>query len=115
MVNTHLKTEAENERLLAIVESMMHRELSPEETKLFDLRVRLIEDFEERHYPMGQSTPTETLRFLMEQRGLRQRDLVPLFGSSGVASEVINGKRAISKAQARTLADFFHVSPDLFI
>jgi HTH-type transcriptional regulator / antitoxin HigA len=100
MVNAHLKTEAKNERLLGIVESMMRRNLSPEETKLFDLLVKLIEDFEERHYPMGQSSPTETLQFLMEQRGLRQRDLVHLFGSNGVASEVINGNRAISKAQA---------------
>src|SRR5215831_12377845 len=87
-----IETEAENERLLAIVESMMRHDLSPEEPKLFDLLVKLIEDFEDRYYPMGQSSPTETLRFLIEQRGLRQRDLVHLFGSSGVASEVINGK-----------------------
>lgn len=48
-----IETEAENERLLAIVEPMMRRKLSPEEAKLFDLLVKLIEDFEERHYPMG--------------------------------------------------------------
>lgn len=48
-----IKTEAENERLLAIVEPMMRRDLSPEEAKLFDLLVKLIEDFEEVHYPMG--------------------------------------------------------------
>ncbi|MDX2042880.1 MAG: transcriptional regulator [Acidobacteriota bacterium] len=48
-----IETEAENERLLAIVEPMMRRELSLEEAKLFDLLVKLIEDFEEQHYPMG--------------------------------------------------------------
>ncbi len=110
-----IETEAENERLLAIVEPMMRRDLSPEEAKLFDLLVKLIEDFEDRHYPMGRSSPTKTLQFLIEQRGLRQRDIVHLFGSSGVASEVINGKRAISKKLAKSLANFFHVSPDLFI
>jgi HTH-type transcriptional regulator/antitoxin HigA len=110
-----IETEAENERLLAIVEPMMHHELSPEEAKLFDLLTKLIEDFEDRHYPMGHSSPTEMLQFLMEQRSLRQRDVVHLFGSSGVASEVINGKRAISKKLAKSLGDFFHVSPDLFI
>lgn len=110
-----IETEAENERLLAIVEPMMRRDLSPEETKLFDLLVKLIEDFEDRHYPMGHSSPTEMLQFLMEQRGLRQRDVVHLFGSGGVASEIINGKRAISKKLAKSLGDFFHVSPDLFI
>ena len=48
-----IETEAENERLLAIVEPMMRRNLSPEEAKLFDLLVKLIEDFEDQHYPMG--------------------------------------------------------------
>ena len=110
-----VETEAENERLLAIIEPMMSRELTPEEEKLFDLLVKLVEDFEERYYPMGESSPTEMLKFLMEQRGLRQRDIVHLFGSSGVASEVINGKRAISKNQAKALAKFFRVSPELFI
>ena len=110
-----IETEAEYERLLAIIEPMMSRELTPEEEKLFDLLVKLVEDFEERHYPMGESSPTETLKFLMEQRGLRQRDIVHLFGSSGVASEGINSKRAISKNQAKALAEFFRVSPELFI
>lgn len=110
-----VETEAENERLLAIIEPMMSRELSPEEEKLFDLLVKLVEDFEQRHYPMGESSPNEMLKFLMEQRDLRQRDIVHLFGSSGIASEVINGKRAISKKQAKALADFFQVSPELFI
>ena len=85
----------------------MSRELAPEEERLFDLLVKLVADFEQQHYPMGESSPTEMLKFLMEQRNLRQRDVMHLFGSSGIASEVINGKRAISKNQAKTLAEFF--------
>ncbi len=110
-----IETEAENERLLAIVEKMMSRDLSLEEERLFSLLVKLIEDFEARHYPMGEVAPYEMLKFLMEQRDLRQKDIVHLFGSSGIASEVINGKRSISKAQAKKLADFFHVSIELFV
>ncbi|HEV2667331.1 MAG TPA: hypothetical protein VG324_20615 [Blastocatellia bacterium] len=64
---------------------------------------------------MGESSPTEMLKFLMEQRDFRQRDIVHLFGSSGAASEVINGKRAIGKNHAKALAEFFRVSPELFI
>jgi HTH-type transcriptional regulator / antitoxin HigA len=52
---------------------------------------------------------------LMEARGLTPKDLWPMFGSKGVASEVLNGKRAVSKAQAKKLAEFFHVSPAVFI
>lgn len=110
-----IETEAENERLLALVEKMMRRALAPEEERLFKLLVKLIEDFEARHYPMDEVAPHRMLQFLMEQRDLRQRDIVHLFGSSGIASEVINGKRAISKAQAKKLADFFHVSVEVFV
>ena len=46
---------------------------------------------------------------------MTHKDVWPLFGSKGVASEVLNGKRSISKAQAKRLAVFFHVSADLFI
>ena len=51
----------------------------------------------------------------MEARNLTQKDLWKLFGSKGITSEVFHGKRSISKAQAKKLAAFFHVTPDLFI
>ncbi|MGH8245315.1 MAG: helix-turn-helix domain-containing protein [Gammaproteobacteria bacterium] len=51
----------------------------------------------------------------MEKRGLKQVDLVPIFNSRGYVSDVINGQRAISKAHAKRLADFFKVPADVFI
>ena len=51
----------------------------------------------------------------MEQNDLRQSDLLAIFGSRGYISDVVNGKRAISKAHAKALGKMFHVSPDLFI
>jgi HTH-type transcriptional regulator/antitoxin HigA len=53
--------------------------------------------------------------FLMEHKGLRQADLLPVFGSRSVASAVLNGKREPSKAHIRKLAEFFHVSPEVFL
>lgn len=65
--------------------------------------------------PGWQGTPIEALRELMAARGLKQRDVVALFRSKGIASEVLAGKRAISKAQAKRLAEYFAVSSALFI
>lgn len=111
-----IKTEKENERLLAEVDKLMRKKsLSPEEEKLLDLLVALIEDFEEKHYQLNASTPHGILKELMEARGVKASELWKLFGSKGVASEVIRGKRAISKAQAKALAEYFKVSADLFI
>ena len=52
--------------------------------------------------------------FLMEHRGLLQTDLVPVFGSRSVVSEVLAGKRDLSKAHIRGLAEFFSLSPAAF-
>ena len=75
----------------------------------------LIERFEEEHHPIPDSPPNQVLKTLMEDRGLKQKDLLPIFGSSGTVSEVVNGKRSISKAQAKKLSEFFHVSAEVFI
>jgi HTH-type transcriptional regulator / antitoxin HigA len=60
-------------------------------------------------------TPREALIGMMEMNHLKQADIVPIFGSSGITSEVVNGKREISKTHAKKLAKFFHVSTDLFL
>lgn len=74
----------------------------------------LIQEFEKR-YELGEAEPLDALKSLMEDRGLRQRDLVGVFGSSSVASDVLNGKREISKQHARKLAQLFSVPVGLFI
>lgn len=113
-----IKTEEENERALAEVDRLLAKgegNLTPEEDHLLELMVRLIEDFEEQAYPIVQAPPHRVLRHLMEEHNLRQSDLLPVFGSRGIASEVVNGKRGISKAHAKKLGELFHVSPELFI
>jgi HTH-type transcriptional regulator/antitoxin HigA len=110
-----ITTEKENERMLEIVNELISKKRSPEEDALFLLVCRLVEDFEDKAYPISDAPPHTMLQFLMEQRGLRQKDIVPLFGSPGITSEVVNGKRAISKTQVRKLADFFDVSVELFL
>jgi HTH-type transcriptional regulator / antitoxin HigA len=113
-----IETEEEYERLLAQAEKLMDKgesALTPEEEKLLDLLVLLVEQYEEKKYPIDSVSPQAMISHLMEARGLTPKDLWPMFGSKGVASEVLNGKRAVSKAQAKKLAEFFHVSPAVFI
>ncbi len=112
-----IESEEENERMLSVVEKLMDKgeNLSPEEEKLLKLFAKLIEDFEQRYYHPREAAPLEVLEHLMDARGVKQTHLWEVFGSKGVASEVLNGKRGISKTQARALAHYFHVPADLFI
>lgn len=112
-----IETEDENARMLAIVERLMKKgeKLSAEEEKLLKLLARLVEDFEQKFYRPLEATPLEVLRHLMEARDIKQSQLWEVFGSKGIASEVLNGKRGISKTHARALANYFHVPADLFV
>ena len=111
------KTEAENDRMLGEIERLMLKgeNLSVEEGALLEVMATLVERFEREHYEIPEGTPGEVLRLLMEDRDLRQRDLLPVFGSRSRVSEALSGKREISKAQAKALAEFFGVSAELFL
>ncbi len=112
-----IETEEENDRMLAEVKKLIAKgeNVSPEEDALSRLMATLIQDFEERFYRPREATPVVVLHHLMDARDLKQSDLLEVFGSRGIASEVINGKRSISKTQAKALAQFFGVSVELFI
>ena len=114
-----IETEEENENAIQIAGRLMLRDeddLTPEESQLLDLLVTLIEDFEEKAYPISdKSDPPLALRELMREHELKQTDMLDIFGSQGVVSQVLNGKREISKAQARRLSERFRLPIDIFI
>ncbi len=113
-----IKTDDENNRMLSIIEDLMAKgedSLTPEEDALLELLIDLSHDFEEKHYPLPSIPPHQMVAFLLEQRELKPSALWTLLGSKGRVSEILSGKRAISKDQAKKLATFFHVGADLFI
>lgn len=111
-----IKTEEENEKFLETVEELLSRShLTPEEDALLELLVKLIEDFEDKHYQLNSSTSYSRLLHLMEARGLRQADLVEILGSSEIVTKIMNSELEITKKQAEALGKFFHVEPSLFI
>jgi HTH-type transcriptional regulator/antitoxin HigA len=110
-----IENDAENERLSAELEGLDSLPAkTPEQQILAELLTVLIQQFEHRS-DLGHAEPLDALKALMEERGLRQRDLIPVFRSSSVASDVLNGKRDISKQHAKRLAEFFAAPVSLFI
>jgi len=112
-----IRSEKENERYLKIVERLIKsgEQLTPEERELLDLLVVLVERFESEHYPLNAAPPAVVLRELMEARGMTLNYLAGLIGSEGLASEILSGKREMSKAKIRRLAEFFGVTPEVFL
>ncbi|WP_066378574.1 MULTISPECIES: type II toxin-antitoxin system HigA family antitoxin [unclassified Anabaena] len=110
-----ITTEEENEQAIKLALSLEHRpNRTPEEEMLLELLVTLIEKFEETHYPIPQGTPNSMLRHLIDARGITPEALAEVIGSLEVVREIINGDRTINQAEAKLLADYFHVDVSLF-
>jgi HTH-type transcriptional regulator/antitoxin HigA len=92
-----IHTDEESERLTNELLRLDERENpSPEEKELAELLTMLIDEYEERRYPIRKASPQQTLQHLMEARNLTQKDLWKTFGSKGITSEVFHGKRSIT-------------------
>ena len=111
-----IRTEKENEAYTEILYDLDRRSktLTPAEKELAKLLTLLIEDFEEKQYQLPRTKPLDVLHFLMDQHGLKQKDLADVFGTPSIVSEVLSGKRELNKDQIKRLSDRFHVSPELF-
>jgi HTH-type transcriptional regulator / antitoxin HigA len=112
-----IKTEAENEQALRVIEELMHRsDLSSEETALYELLVILIEKFEQTYYsPGAASTPLSMLMFLMEQRDLQPQALVEVLGTEATVERIMQGEQDLSVTQAKALGRFFQVDASVFV
>jgi HTH-type transcriptional regulator/antitoxin HigA len=110
-----IHTEGENERYTAALEVLLaKRDRTPEESRIVELLTLLIEDFEEKNYSLPPASPREVVRHLMESNGLRQVDLIDVFGAESTVSEVLKGKRDLAKSHIEKLSQRFKVSPELF-
>ena len=91
-----------NEALARIEKIFDAEEGTPEDNELAIL-LDLVERYEDIHYPIDAPTPIAAIEFMMDQRGLTRRDLIPFIGSASKVSEVLSGKRDITMAMARAL------------
>jgi HTH-type transcriptional regulator/antitoxin HigA len=114
-----ISSESEKKRLLGEIDYLMsidEEELTEEQADILELLAILVEDYEKKNCKFPpKANPHDILQELMQNHDLKQKDLLDVFGSKGIASEVINGKRSISKNQAKALGERFHVSPALFL
>jgi HTH-type transcriptional regulator/antitoxin HigA len=113
-----IETEEEYKRMLARFEHLLDKDdasISPEEGRLLKLLAMLLEEYEDRNISLSRFRPDKMLRHLLAENELRRSDLQPVIGSKSRVSEIITGKRSISKSQAKKLAAFFHVPVELFI
>lgn len=110
-----IHSERENERYVTILEELDQKaKLTSAEQRLAELLTLLIENFEDKAYALKPAQPIDVLNELIEANSLRQKDLVDVFGSPSIISEILNGKRGLTIEHIKKLSRRFHVSPEVF-
>jgi HTH-type transcriptional regulator / antitoxin HigA len=112
---TPIASERQHEEYLSVLDKLASKENpTREEEKYAEVLVTLIEAYEEEHHSIPGASPVEILRTLMDANELRQKDLVPIFGSESIVSEVLNKKRDLNKNHIEKLSKRFRISPAVF-
>ncbi|MBL8290352.1 MAG: hypothetical protein JNN08_00875 [Bryobacterales bacterium] len=112
-----IRTEEDYHRMLGATATIMEKpedEISEEEGRLLEMLSILIDEYENRVHPLPKAEPHKMLAYLLEEKDMKPSDLWTILPKSRV-SEILSGKRSISKAQAKQLAGLFRVPVDLFL
>jgi HTH-type transcriptional regulator/antitoxin HigA len=112
---TPITSERQHEEYLSVLDKLASKDNpTSEEEKYAEVLMTLIEAYEEEHHFLPDASPVDVLRTLMVANDLRQKDLVPVFGSESIVSEVLHKKRGLNKTHIEKLSKRFRVSPAVF-
>ena len=103
------------EAALVRIDELMDADPGSPDARELDVLVDLVELYESRHEPMGYPDPVSAIEFRMEQAGLKPHDLIPFIGSRAKVSEVLSGKRAVTKPMARAFHEQLGIPAEVLL
>ena len=110
-----IKSEEEFKATQMVIDELLDKEkLTQEEEDYLDLLGTLIEQYEENLDIIPDIYGVELLKVLLEERDLKQKDLVPIFKTESIVSDILNNKRQLTTRHIKELAEFFNFSPAAF-
>lgn len=110
-----IKDDRELEATQVIIDRLLDRnELSPEESDYLNVLGALVFEYEQAQTPIPDIYGVELLKVLINERQLRQKDLIPIFKTESIVSDILNEKRQLTVRHIQELAEFFNLSPAVF-
>ena len=110
-----LKTEPDYEMALARTINIFDAQPDTKEAAELELLLLLVSDYEAKHFPLPAVDAVEVIKLKMEERGLKPKDLEPIIGSKGHVSQILNRKRALTLAVAKSLRVFLNIPAEVFL
>jgi HTH-type transcriptional regulator / antitoxin HigA len=111
-----IRDDAHLDAAVGVIDRLIEkRDRSAAEEAYLGALTDLVETYEDAHVAIPAATGVEALRYLMEENGLTQADLVPEFGTPSIVSEVLSGKRRLALEHIKRLSARFGLPADVFI
>ena len=110
-----IRNEEEHETALAEIYALWNAEPGTPEADWLDVLMLLVEDYEKRQYPIDPPDPIDLILFVMEANGLKQKDMLPYFGTHPRTSEILNRRRPLTLEMIRKLGDGLKLPVDVLV
>lgn len=109
-----LKTEEDYSKASMRLMEIFHAEPNTPESDELDLLIVLVKDYDEKNYQLPELDALEVIKYKMQERGMKAKDLEPIIGSKGHVSAILSGKREITLKMAQKLKNYFSIPADVF-
>ena len=110
-----IRNEEEHETALAEIYALWNADPGTPEADWLDVLMLLVEDYEKRQYPIDPPDPIDLILFVMEANGLKQKDMLPYFGTHTRTSEILNRRRPLTLEMIRKLGDGLKLPVDVLV
>lgn len=110
-----IKSEEELLAVQEVIDTLLDSgEITPEKQDYLNVLGLLVHEYEEKYVPIPDLSGVELLKALIDELGLKQKDLVPVFKTESIVSAILNGQRKFTVEHIEKLANFFNISPSVF-
>lgn len=110
-----IKTEEDYRNALKRLEVIFDAPVDSVEGDEAEILSLLIENYENKYYPIEAPDPVEAIKIRMEEMNLKQKDLVGILGGKSAVSEILNKKKKLTLEMIRALEVKLHISASLLI
>lgn len=110
-----IRTKRDHMAALSEIEAMMNGKIGRDEEAKLEVLGILVEAYEKDHFPIEAPSPSQAIKFRMEQMGLKQVDIVDLVGSRGRVSEILSGKRPLTLPMIRRISGALSIPTEVLV
>ena len=110
-----IKNDTDFQKTLKRLEKIFDAKIGTPESDEADILGLMVDEYENKHFPIEAPDPIEAIKIRMEDLNLRQSDLAEALGGKNRVSEILNRKRRLTLEMIRNLTKKLNLSPGLLI